>query len=99
LEVSIPVELGGVLVRLHPTPAHLATAIVRVFADQMASGALYHVKFVGRLLTILLTMVTNITNILLDPPGDRLNAGDNLMKGKRRHFKTSFEQNLLEDFN
>jgi hypothetical protein len=73
------VELGGVLVRLHPTPAHLAAAIVRVFADQMASGALYHVKFVGRLLTILLNMVTNITNILLDPPGDRL-TGDNVIK-------------------
>jgi hypothetical protein len=77
--VSIPVELGGVLVRLHPTPAHLATAIVRVFAEQMASGALYHVRFVGRLLTILLTMVTNMTNILLDPPRDRLTE-DNVMK-------------------
>ncbi len=29
---------------------------------------------------MLLNMVTNITNILLDPPGDRLTAGDNVIK-------------------
>jgi hypothetical protein len=66
--VSIPLQLGALLSRTYPAFPSMAAAILKLFTDKMIGGALYHIRFVGRLVGMLGSLVAKIVRILTTAP-------------------------------